>query len=124
MALDNKNIFVKDFQDLVARRSYNITNEDNINELTTFVKNITAAGNVRFGCDSGNDDLAMTCINSTTIFKTNFYIEGVQEIFEKMDITFKNYVNECLRNLDYSESVDYISFSRVMNRAQKGNWRN
>lgn len=46
---DNKNILVKEYQDNMNRRNFSIYNEDNIREITTFVKHTTHYGNVRYG---------------------------------------------------------------------------
>jgi hypothetical protein len=44
---ENKNLMVKDYQDLMLSKSFLINNEETI-EITSFVKHITAAGNVRY----------------------------------------------------------------------------
>jgi hypothetical protein len=53
---DNKNLLVKDYQDLMLKKSFLINNEDTIHEITTFVKHTTSAGNVRYAADVGHDD--------------------------------------------------------------------
>jgi hypothetical protein len=60
---------VKDYQDLMLSKSFLINNEETIAEITSFVKHITAAGNVRYAGDgNSHDDTVMTIINSTSIF--------------------------------------------------------
>ena len=45
---DNKNLLIKDYQENMTKNNFNITNEDNIKEITTFVKHITSSGNIRY----------------------------------------------------------------------------
>jgi hypothetical protein len=126
---DNKNLMVKDYQDLMMRKGFLITNEDNIREITTFVKHVTTAGNIKYAADVGHDDCVMTIVNSTTVFNKYEYKEMVEDWANKfVDKEFMNYVNECLRNIDYVEGVDYSQVLKVrrqqMNRYKGGrvNW--
>jgi len=105
---DNKNLMVKDYQDLMYGKSFFVTNEDNIREITTFVKHITNAGNVRYAADVGHDDTVMTIVNSTTIFSKPEFKEMVEEWGNKFsDKEFMSYVNECLKQIDFVEGLDY-----------------
>ena len=111
---DNKNLMVKDYQDLMQSKGFVITNEDNIREITTFVKHVTSAGNVRYAADVGHDDTVMTVVNATSIFSRNDFREMVEEFSNKMnDKGFINYVNECLKNMEYIEGVDYSQVLRI-----------
>lgn len=111
---DNKNLMVKDYQDLMLSKGFSITNEDNIREITTFVKHITTAGNVKYAADVGHDDTVMTIVNSTTVFNRHDYKEMVEDWANKfVDKEFMNYVNDCLKNLDYVEGVDYGQVLKV-----------
>lgn len=113
----NKNILVKDYQDLMSSKSFNITNKDNINEITTFVKHTTSAGNVRYAADVGNDDTVMTIVNATSIFNKNEFKEIVQDYMENdMSSEMKNYINDCLKNSNYLETVDYTQLLNVRKR--------
>ena len=105
---ENKNMMVKDYQELMYSRGFNITNEDNIREITTFVKHVTTAGNVRYAADVGHDDTVMTVVNATSIFSKLEFKEMVEEWGNKNSPKeFMSYVNECMRNLDYVQGVDY-----------------
>lgn len=111
---DNKNLMVKDYQDLMQSKGFIITNEDNIREITTFVKHTTSAGNTRYAADVGHDDTVMTIVNATTVFGRHDFSEMVDEWSTKfVDKEFMNYVQESLKNIDYVEGVDYSQVLRV-----------
>ena len=111
---DNKNMMVKDYQDLMYSKGFHITNEDNIREITTFVKHTTSAGNVRYAADVGHDDTVMTIVNATSIFNKSEFREMVEEWLNKYsNKDFLNYVNECMRNMDYIQGLDYGQVLKV-----------
>jgi hypothetical protein len=111
---DNKNLMVKDYQDLMQSKGFIITNEDNIREITTFVKHTTSAGNTRYAADVGHDDTVMTIVNATTVFNRHDFSEMVDEWSSKfVDKEFMAYVQESLKNIDYIEGVDYSQVLRV-----------
>jgi hypothetical protein len=128
---ENKNLMVKDYQDLMQSKGFIITNEENIREITTFVKHTTSAGNTRYAADVGHDDTVMTIVNATTVFGRHEFNEMVEEWSSKfVDKDFMNYVQETLKNVDYVEGVDYSQVLKVrrqqMNRNKgsnlNGNW--
>jgi hypothetical protein len=124
---DNKNLLVKDYQDLMYSKSFVITNEDNIREITTFVKHITNAGNVRYAADVGHDDTVMTIVNSSSIFNKHEFREMVDEWGRTFSPkNFMDYVNLELRQLDYVEGVDYgqVLRARKMNKFRGSTWDN
>jgi hypothetical protein len=111
---ENKNILVKDYQDLMYSKSFNITNEDTIREITTFVKHTTTAGNVRYAADVGHDDCVMTIVNMSSIFQKSEFKELVDEwSTSSMGKDMLDYINNCMKNLDYVEAVDYSSFLKT-----------
>jgi hypothetical protein len=104
---DNKNMMVKDYQDLMQTGGIFITNEDNIREITTFVKHITSSGNIRYAADgNSNDDTVMTLVNMTTIFGKPEFKEFVED-FGNSDKSFMEYINKCMSESDFVESLDY-----------------
>lgn len=114
---DNKNLLVKDYQDLMSNKSFYINNHETINEITTFVKHTTASGNVRYAADVGHDDTVMTIVNATSIFGKSEFKEIVEEYMEReMDSDMKAYINDCLKNSDYFEAVDYAQVLNVRRR--------
>ena len=120
-------MMVKDYQDLMQTGGIFITNEDNAREITTFVKHVTSSGNIRYAADgSGNDDTVMTLVNMTSIFSKPEFKEFVED-FGNNDKTFMDYVNKCMNESDFVESLDYGQILRArrqfMNRP-KPNWNN
>lgn len=117
---------VKDYQGLMQSKGFVITNEDNIREITTFVKHTTSAGNTRYAADVGHDDTVMTIVNATTVFGRHDFTEMVEEWSSKfVDKEFMAYVNESLKNMDYVEGVDYTQVLNIrkkqMNRFKDNN---
>ncbi len=104
---DNKNLMVKDYQDLMQSKGFVITNEDNIREITTFVKHITSSGNVKYAADIGHDDCVMTVVNTTSVFDKTEFKQMVDDWATRfVDKEFMNYVNECLKNIEYIEKLE------------------
>lgn len=133
---ENKNMMVKDYQDLMYSRGFKITNEDNIREITTFVKHITTAGNVRYAADVGHDDTVMTVVNTTSIFSKPEFKEMVDEWGNNSaSKEFMERVNAFLNQQDFVEGIDYgqvlrirkqqLDRGRVNDASSKGiNWFN
>jgi hypothetical protein len=113
---ENKNLLVKDYQDLMYSKSFSINNEDTIREITTFVKHTTTAGNTRYAADVGHDDTVMTIVNATSIFKKSEFKEMVDEFANsQLDKEMLHFINQCMNNIDYIEGVDYGQFLRTKN---------
>jgi hypothetical protein len=126
---ENKNLLVKDYQDLMTSKSFYINNEETIREITTFVKHTTTAGNIRYAADVGHDDTVMTIVNATSIFSKNDFREICEEWMSKyMDKPMSNYINDCLKQVDFVEGIDYGQVLKVRrqflnrNRNTGGNW--
>jgi hypothetical protein len=116
---ENKNILVKDYQDLMLSKSFYINNEDTIREITTFVKHTTSAGNTRFAADHGHDDCVMTIVNATSVIKKPEFREIVDEWSQKsIDKETLSYINSILKNIDFVEGVDYSHFIRTKNASK------
>ena len=109
---ENKNMMVKDYQDLMISKGFSINNEETVREITTFVKHTTTAGNTRYAADVGHDDCVMTIVNATSAFPKNDFKEMVEDTLQK-DISFKIYVEDCLKNLEFTETVDYSQLLNV-----------
>ena len=119
---ENKNILVKDYQDLMMSKGFSINNEDTIREITTFVKHTTTAGNIRYAADVGHDDTVMTIVNSTSIFSKNEFKEMIDEFSTtQLDKEFLQYIRECMNNIDFVEGVDYGQVLRVKNNVKNTN---
>jgi hypothetical protein len=116
---ENKNLLVKDYQDLMLSKGFVINNEDTVREITTFVKHTTTAGNTRYAADVGHDDCVMTIVNTTSIFQRNDFKEMVEEVStSELDKEHLQYINECLNNIDFVEGVDYGQVLRVRRQYQ------
>lgn len=121
----NKNIIVKSYQDAMVARSFTINNEDNVREITTFVKHVTPSGNVRYAGDSGNDDTVMTVVNASTVFARNDYKEIVDDYARVVldSSLYKKYSDHLNMNTQYVEGNDYSALINV-NRRRKLNKAN
>lgn len=116
---ENKNLLVKDYQDLMYSRGFAINNEDTIREITTFVKHTTSAGNTRYAADVGHDDCVMTIVNTTSIFQKTEFKEMIDEWSNKhTDKEMLQFINQCMNSIDFVEGVDYGSFLRAKNLAK------
>jgi hypothetical protein len=97
---DKHLIIDKDFQQAVKNRKIILHNDININEITTFSKHETNAGNISYRAETGNDDVVMSTITLSTCFD---------------NIGYKNlvdlYVNNDLQGdtLRYIESITSIN---------------
>lgn len=118
----NKNLIVKSYQDAMTARSFAISNEDNVREITTFVKHVTPSGNVRYAGDSGNDDTVMTVVNASTVFAKNDYKEMVDDYARTLleSSEYKKYSDHINQNTEYVEATDYTALLNV-NRRRKLN---
>jgi hypothetical protein len=120
---ENKNLLVKDYQELMHSKGIIITNEENIREITTFVKHITTAGNIRYAADVGHDDTVMTIVNMTSIINKHEYREMVEDWSNLIDKEFMAYVNSCLNQMDHIESLDYGQVLRIR-KQNLSSWKN
>ena len=122
---DNKNMMVKDYQDLMQNKGLIVTNEDNIREITTFVKHVTTSGNIRYAADVGHDDTVMTLVNMTSIFQKSEFKEIVEEYGNK-NKPFMDYINKCMNESEFVEGLDYGQVLRArkqfMNRPKPNNY--
>lgn len=111
---ENKNMLVKDYQDAMEKKSFIINNEDNIREITTFVKHITSSGNIRYAADIGHDDTVMTLVNAASVFSKYDFREMVEDYAEK-NITQNvlKYWRNILSQSEFTESADYSSIINV-----------
>jgi hypothetical protein len=117
----NKNHFVKDYVDFIENGDIEVSEENTIKEITTFIKHQTTAGNTQYRADgSSKDDIVMTIVNVTQVFKKNGYIDLVETYFNEMeDIEFKKMVNEHLDKTEKTEGTDYAAFFSAKNNLYK-----
>ena len=116
---ENKNMFVKEYQESMDKKNFIIYNEDNIREITTFVKHITPSGNIRYAADIGHDDTVMTLVNCSTVFSRYDFREMVDEHASKIiDNSVLSHWKDLLKRSDFKEGTDYASIINV-NRQRK-----
>jgi len=114
---ENKNMLVKDYQDSMDKKFIILNNEDNIREITSFVKHITSSGNIRYAADMGHDDTVMTLVNMSSVFSRYDYKEMVEDhapkLVEPSKLTlFKSYLGK----QEITEGTDYQSLINVNRR--------
>jgi hypothetical protein len=129
---ENKNLMVKDYQDRLHNRSIIVSEHETIQEMTTFIKHTTSAGNVRYAADgSSHDDTVMTLVNLTAIYAKNDFKGIVEDLFTELKNTeIQNLIDEVLKRIEYTEGVDYkqlldvrrrhLTSSRRIQEARKG----
>ncbi len=122
----NKNILVKDYQDNMNKGNFMINNNDTINEITTFVKNITPSGNIVYKAESGFDDCVMTIVDASSLFTKHAFREMVESnATELVDATTLKYFNDILKNKDFLDSNnDYFSLNNIKNKYINNQYRN
>lgn len=115
---DNKNLMVKDYQDKLHDRSIVVYEHETIQEMTTFIKHTTSAGNVRYAADgSSTDDIVMTIVNMTSVFSKNDFKGVVEDFFEILnDTDIKNLISEVLKKNEITEGVDYKQLLDIRKR--------
>lgn len=115
---ENKNLMVKDYQDRLHNRSIIVSEHETIQEMTTFIKHTTSAGNVRYAADgSSHDDTVMTLVNLTAIFGKNDFKGIVEDLFTGLQNTeIQNLIEEVLKRVEYTEGVDYKQLLDVRRR--------
>lgn len=130
----NKNLYVKEYQEAMNKRKFIINEENTIREITTFVKQVTSSGNIRYAADVGNDDCVMTLIDASSIFKKNEFIQMCDEYANsELSPSKLTYFNSILKEVEYNEGNDYSPLlnvnkqKRLMNQYKggfKSNWFN
>lgn len=115
---ENKNLMVKSYQECMKRRDFVINNEDNVREITTFVKHVTTSGNIRYAGDSGNDDTVMTIVNASTVFEKNLFKEMVDDYAKYLldSSKYGEYQQHLKMVSDYKDVSDYSSIINVNRR--------
>ena len=122
---ENKLIMVKDYQEILSDRGIWVSDSGNIDEMTTFIKHTTSQGNVTYKADgTKTEDMVMTIVNLTQIFKKNDFKGVVEEYFENIeDTNIKNKIGEILDKMSYDEGVDYKQLLEIRRRNVSNNRR-
>jgi hypothetical protein len=118
---ENKNLMVKDYQECMDRGNFLIYNDQNIKEITTFVKRETSSGNIKYCADIGNDDTVMTLVNASSVFQKHPFRELVEDYARTLDPSIISSFNTWLnQNEDLIQSTDYSSLINA-NRERRFN---
>jgi len=89
---DNKPIFCQNFKKYITQNKIQIFDKDTIKESSTFGK----LSNGSYAGQLGNDDLIMTCINSSEFFTTLDFSDFVEEIYDEIDPAIQIKLEEIL----------------------------
>ena len=89
---DNKPIFCQNFKKYISQNKIQIFDKDTVKESSTFGK----LPNGSYAGQLGNDDLIMTCINSSEFFTTLDFSDFVEEIYDVIDPSIQNLIEEIL----------------------------
>ena len=89
---DNKPIFCQNFKKYITQNKIQIFDRDTVKESSTFGK----LPNGSYAGQLGNDDLIMTCINSSEFFTTLDFSDFVEEIYDVIDPSIQNLIDEIL----------------------------
>lgn len=119
----NKETMVKSYKEVIENESIYVYEHNTIEELKRFVKNTTRAGNVTYKADSGNDDIIMSVVNLSTIFKKNWFIEVTEELYTELPFEIRAMFDKIL-NINTqrmnTDSMDYSSFFDIKKMVQSG----
>lgn len=103
----NKNLFVKDYQQNVRLGNVNIHHQTTLHEMTTFIKKDTASG-YKYEADAGaHDDITMTIVEASTVFKNYKFHEMCNMLFETLDQKKKEEIEKLLKEAPNIEANDY-----------------
>jgi len=109
-----KNLMVKEYQDKLHNRDLIINNNDNITEMTTFIKHTSANGTIKYAADGkSNDDMVMTVVNMAYTMNKNVYKNFVEDFHFSLDGAIRNVIDKLLNEIDYTEGVDYSQLLRI-----------
>jgi len=91
---DNKPIFCQNFKKYITQNKIILNDKQTVLEASTFGK----LPNGSFAGQLGNDDLIMTSINVSEFFHTEDFVEFVEEMYDFVDTTIQNKIEEILDN--------------------------
>ena len=106
---DNKPIFCQNFKKYITQNKIQIFDKDTVKESSTFGK----LPNGSYAGQLGNDDLIMTCINSSEFFTTLDYSDFVEEIYDVMDTSIQNQIEEILEKDSKGGNLNFDIYDLV-----------
>lgn len=120
-----KDTLIKDYQTAMVSQKFIINNEITIDEITTFVKQVTSAGNIRYAADTGHDDCVMTIVDAATVFSKFIFKEMVEdcmhEVASQSQLAYfysilKNQEGMEPTNSDYNNIININKQKRFVNQ--------
>ncbi len=119
----NKNMFVKDYQQRIRQGDILIHHQETLQEMTKFIKKNTTTG-YTFQAESGShDDITMTVVEVATVFENNLFKDIVGRFISELPVEYRNGVDKRLREAPASTSTDYSSLfaaKRLANNKRMG----
>jgi hypothetical protein len=106
---DNKPIFCQNFKKYISQNKIQIFDKDTIKESSTFGK----LPNGSYAGQLGNDDLIMTCINSSEFFTTLDFSDFVEEIYDVIDPSIQNLIDEILEKDSKGGNLNFDIYDLV-----------
>jgi len=112
----DKRIMVEDYIKRMKNRQIVVTERNNVVEISTFVKDVTPHGNIKFEAESGNDDAAMTVVDICTIFETTQWKDMCEVVYEDLSIQEQIQIDTAL-GLYEGPQIDYNGLLSARRRA-------
>ena len=106
---DNKPIFCQNFKKYISQNKIQIFDRDTVKESSTFGK----LPNGSYAGQLGNDDLIMTCINSSEFFTTLDFSDFVEEIYDVIDPSIQNQIEEILEKDSKGGNLNFDIYDLV-----------
>ena len=106
---DNKPIFCQNFKKYISQNKISIYDKDTVKESSTFGK----LPNGSYAGQLGNDDLIMTCINSSEFFTTLDFSDFVEEIYDEIDPSIQNKIEEILEKDSKGGNLNFDIYDLV-----------
>jgi hypothetical protein len=106
---DNKPIFCQNFKKYISQNKISIFDKDTVKESSTFGK----LPNGSYAGQLGNDDLIMTCINSSEFFTTLDFSDFVEEIYDEIDPSIQNKIEEILEKDSKGGNLNFDIYDLV-----------
>jgi hypothetical protein len=106
---DNKPIFCQNFKKYITQNKIQIFDKDTVKESSTFGK----LPNGSYAGQLGNDDLIMTCINSSEFFTTLDFSDFVEEIYDVIDPAIQIKIEEILEKDSKGGNLNFDIYDLV-----------
>jgi len=103
----SKKILVKSLQKAIKKNMMVLHNSINVNEITTFTKKVTAAGNFTYQTTNGHDDCVMTLVDISSIYSHIQFKNMVDDLYSTLSVETRNLIQKYLTGKIVDETVDY-----------------